>query len=75
LARVSFNYAKLKGRIIEKCGTQKAFAKRLGIYEATLTQKLGCRSLFSQVEIFKAMEILDILPEHLSEYFFTENVQ
>ena len=36
-----FNYDKLKGRIVEKFGTQMAFSKALGVSERTLSLKLN----------------------------------
>ena len=70
--KIKFNYSKLKGLITEKCSTQKAFAELLGITEGTLTSKLLGYTYFTQDEIVKAIEILDIEPEKLVLYFFTE---
>ena len=36
-----YNYGKLKGRIIEKFGSQKAFAEKLGWSEGKLSKKLN----------------------------------
>ena len=36
---MSFNYSKLRGRIIEKFGTQGCFARKLGVSERTLSLK------------------------------------
>ena len=71
MERTRFNYAKLKGRIKEKCGTQKAFAEKLGITEGSLTSKLLGYTYFRQVEILKAIEILSIDPCDVTLYFFT----
>ena len=71
MEKTQFAYAKLKGRIIEKCGSQKAFAELLGITEGTLTSKLLGYTYFTQEEIFKATEILDIDPSKMNLYFFT----
>jgi hypothetical protein len=54
MEKIKFNYSKLKGRIIEKCGSQKAFAELLGITEGTLTSKLLGYTYFTQDEIFKS---------------------
>ena len=72
--RVKFDYSKLKGRIVEKCGTRKAFAEMVGIAECTLVSRLKCDTYFTQAEIFKAAEILEIPMESIFEYFFTPEV-
>jgi DNA-binding transcriptional regulator YdaS (Cro superfamily) len=71
MQKVKFNYSKLKGKIVEVCGTQKVFADRLGVSEGTLTSKLLGYTYFSQDEILRSMEILGISAGRTSEYFFT----
>ena len=75
MEKIIFDYSKLKGRIIEKVGSQKAFAKLLGITEATMTSKMNCDSYFTQVEIMKAIDILGIQLDEVFLYFFTLKVQ
>ena len=74
MERTLFDYAKLKGRIKEKCDTQKAFASMLGVSEGTLIQKLNCRVYFTQSEILRSAGILEIPQENLFAYFFTPRV-
>jgi len=69
--RAKFNYSKLKGRITEKFGTQKAFAELLEITEGTLTSKLLGYTYFTQDEILRSIRILDIDPRDATLYFFT----
>ena len=69
--RVLFDYAKLKGRITEKCGTQKEFAKRLGISETALTTKLSGKAYFSQPQIEKSVGVLDIPLGEVGIFFYT----
>lgn len=71
MQKVKFNYSKLKGKIVEVCGTQKVFADKLGVSEGTLTSKLLGYTYFSQDEILRSMEILGIAAGRASEYFFT----
>ena len=71
MERTKFNYSKLKGRITEKLGTQKAFAELLGITEGTLTSKLLGYTYFTQDEIYRSIRILDIDPGDATLYFFT----
>ena len=71
MQKPKFSYAKLKGRIVEKYGSQRDFAKALGISECSMTQKMNGHSFFSQTEIYRAIEILDIDPRTVTSYFFT----
>ena len=75
MEKLKFDYSKLKGRIIEKCGTQKAFSSLLGITEGTLTSKLLGYTYFTQQEIIRAVELLDIEPADVNVYFFTCKVE
>jgi hypothetical protein len=70
MQKIKFDYSKLRGRITEKCGSQKAFAKLLGIAECTLTSKLQGYTYFTQSEIIRAIKILDIRAEEAALYFF-----
>ena len=72
---IVFDYAKFKGRIKEKCGSQKAFANMLGCTQSTLVSKLSSKTSFSQREILKSSAILDISLDQISVYFFTKKVQ
>jgi len=74
MERIIFDYSRLKGRIVEKCGSQKAFAALLGISEPTLTAKLNCSSYFTQGEMLRAIDILDIDQGAATDYFFTVRV-
>jgi len=71
MGKTRFVYSKLKGRIIEICGTQKVFAEKMGMSECTLTSKLRGYTYFSQPEIFRAVKILEIDPATVTQYFFT----
>ncbi len=68
-----FDYSKLRGRIIEKFGTQKVFSEKMNMSEATLTQKLAGRTYFTQGEMYRAGELLD-LDGSYRPYFFTLRV-
>ena len=71
MEKLKFNYSKLKGRITEKCGTQRAFAGLLGITECTLTSKLNGYTYFTQSDIMRSIDLLDIDPGDVALYFFT----
>lgn len=72
--RMAFDYSKLRGRIVEKFGTQKQFGKAMNISEASLTLKLAGTSNFTQGEIFRAMALLDLDGSVIAQYFFTPRV-
>ena len=63
-------YGKLKGRIIEKYGSQKAFAKALGQTEQWISLKMTGRSEFTASEMEKWAELLDIPKNAYGDYFF-----
>ena len=71
---MNWRYDKLRGKIKEVCGTQDAFAEKLGIGRVSLSQRLNNQLEFSQDEIFKSCEILKIDFSEMQAYFFTHNV-
>ncbi len=70
-----FNFDKLLGRIIEKHGTRKAFAAVMPMGESALSDRLTGKIPFKTAEISRAAELLDIRPEEIGEYFFTQKVR
>lgn len=70
-----FKNAKLKGRIVEKFGSQKAFADALGVTDTTVNNKLNNRRLMSQDDIASWAETLEIPLDQIGLYFFTEIVK
>lgn len=71
---MSYDYGKLRGKIKEVCGTQNDFSKKLGIGRVSLSQRLNNQLEFSQNEIFKSCEILNIDKEEIPIYFFNLKV-
>ena len=72
---MSFNYDKLKGRIVEKCGTRRDFAKAMDLSERTISLKLSGKIAWKQPEILKAVEVLELEGSDIQEYFFELKVQ
>ncbi len=72
---MAYDYSKLNGRIIEKCGTQAVFAERMGLSERTISMKLNNKIAFKQPEIQKALEVLGLESSEIQAYFFTLKVQ
>lgn len=63
-------YAKLRGLILEKFGTQEAFAEALEMHSATLNAKLNGRSEWSGPEIARTCKLLGIPLACAHEYDF-----
>ena len=70
-----FNYAKLEGKIKEICGTQSAFASKMGLSERSVSLKLNNQREWKQTEILKICELLDINVNEVHNYFFNSKVQ
>lgn len=66
-----YTYNKLRGRIIEKYGTQRRFAEELGISKNAVSKKMNCQTEFSQEDIIKWSMLLNVQKNEYGEYFFT----
>lgn len=65
-----YKYRKLRGRIIERYGTQGEFAKAIGLSRTGLSNKLTCKSEFTQSDIVKWADKLGIEQDEYPSYFF-----
>lgn len=72
---MAFDYSKLRGKIVEKYGTQGSFAKALGVSERTLSLKLNGKIFFGQDEMNKILNLLGESVDFIKDYFFIEKVQ
>lgn len=72
---MSFDYRKLKGRIVEKFGSQEKFASKLGCSTRTLSLKMNGKISWKQDEIIKAINMLELSENDIQEYFFNVKVQ
>lgn len=70
-----YDYSKLNGRIVEKCGTRANFAQAMGLSERTISLKLNNKRSFKQPEIQKALYVLGLSDNDIQAYFFAINVQ
>ena len=68
---VQFTYAKLRGRIKEKFGTETRFATALDVSLVTVSKKLNGMVQFTKKDIEKWCNILGIPIEEAGTYFFT----
>lgn len=72
---MAYDYKKLNGKIVEVCGTQRIFAKKMELSERTISMKLNNKIAWKQTEIQKAVEILGLSDMDIQVYFFTLKVQ
>lgn len=70
-----YDYSKLLGRIVEKVGTQRIFADKMGLSERTVSLKLNGKTGWKQEEIADACKVLEISESQIPSYFFTLKVQ
>lgn len=66
-----YTYNKLRGRIVEKYGSQEMFAKEIGISQNSLSLKMTGKTGISQKDIALWADLLDIAKEDYVDYFFT----
>lgn len=71
---MTFNYNKLRGRIIENYGSITAFATVLEISTVSLSMKLNNKMRFTSDDIIKIVELLGIPADEIGEYFFTQTL-
>ena len=69
---MKFKYNKLRGKIREVFGSEREFAKHLGIKHNTLSGKINSKYSWKQHEIYKASKILNIPVKEIPTYFFEE---
>ena len=72
-AIVMFDYKKLRGKIREVFGTEKQFAKALGISSTSLSLKFNGESSFKQSQISRCCELLGIPVKEIGQYCFGPN--
>ena len=72
---MDFDYSKLRGKIVEKFGTQTEFSKAMNLSERTMSLKLNGGRAWKQDEICRAVGLLELSNEDIQDYFFTLKVQ
>lgn len=63
------SYAKLRGKIKEVFGTQKAFADAMNMDSVTMSHRLNNKIEWKTSEIFKACNLLAIPLSENADYF------
>lgn len=69
-----YDMSKVKGRIIEKYGSQRNFAKKIKRSQAFVSGVLNGKAYLEQRDISLWAECLDITEPELPAYFFTKKV-
>lgn len=72
---MKFDYSKLRGKIIEKCGSQSMFAKEMELSERSISLKMQGKVEWKQSEIRRAVSLLGLADKDICSYFFTLKVQ
>ncbi len=72
---MSYDYSRLKGKIIEKYGSNAKFAEDMEWSERTLSLKLNNKVAWKQPEIVKAIDLLSLDENDITGYFFKLKVQ
>ena len=67
---MGYTYDKLRGKIIEKYGSQEKNAEVLGISTNSLSKKMTGKTGFSQKDIVEWTRLLDIDKSEYGQYFF-----
>lgn len=66
---------KIRGRIVEKFGSQKAFAEAMNINETTLSKILNNGTEWKASSALKAIKMLEIPNNEVDLYFFEPRVE
>lgn len=69
-----YNYDRLRGRIKEKGYTQETLCDAINMSQVSLSAKLNSKTAFTQRDIARICQALDICSSWIGAYFFTEIV-
>ncbi|HCT0304027.1 TPA: DUF739 family protein [Staphylococcus pseudintermedius] len=73
--KYDFDYSLLYERMAEYRYSQSSLASAIPISRTSINHKLQGKNLFTQWEIKRICDILDIPPTKVEKYFFKQNVQ
>ena len=68
---MDFDTSKLRGRIIEVCGTVSTFIEKVSAGASKVYDYLNGNSVLTQKDIIEWCNVLDIKPKEVADYFFT----
>lgn len=66
-----YEYNKLRGKIVEKYGSQKAFAKAIGLSENSMAKKMNCKTGISQSDVELWCKLLEIPRTEIPDFFYS----
>lgn len=69
-----FETAKLRGRIVEKFGSQSAFAEASGSSVSFISQYMNGKTQLIQETMDRWITLLEIPADEINAYFFTKKV-
>lgn len=72
---MAFDFRKLRGRIKELFGSEKAFAEAMEMAPSNLSARLNGKIQWGAVEIKRASDLLKIPDGEVVAYFFTPEVR
>lgn len=72
---IVFDFRRLRGKIREVYGTERAFAKALKIGRVSLSHRINNKLEFTAKEIYSSCTLLSIPLSEIPSYFFVEQVQ
>lgn len=67
----SYDYSRLLGKIVEVCGSKRAFSEKMRLSQPTISKKTNGKVEWTQTEITEACEILGIKKNEIHSYFFS----
>ncbi len=68
--RKQINYAKLRGRMVEKYGSIEKTAEASGLRRDMISLALNGKRQFTQADILTLARVLEIEDEEIGAYFF-----
>lgn len=71
---MSYNFAKLRGRMVEKNVSSKELANMIGMEAPGLSLRLNGKRPFRLNEVEDIVQALDIPEDQIAAYFFTRRV-
>lgn len=75
MTKIIYDFSKLRGRIVEKFGSQSAYAEFKGWAVQQLNRKLQNSVRFTPTDIDSICDDLDIEVGEIGEFFYTKKVQ
>lgn len=72
---MAFDLSELRGRIKARFGSEKEFAKAMGMAQSSLSERLNSKIYWDADEIKLACDLLEITSQEVGAYFFTPKVR